>query len=581
MNKDIIYIDTEDDITAIIGKVKNSKEKIVALVPPKRTGVLQSSVNLHLLARAADNAQKHLVVITNNKALIGLTAAARIPVAKNLQSKPEIAEIAALDIDEGDDIIEGSQLPVGELEKTADKIDNTATDKKVVYVKTASKKSDNAEVADVIETIDIDDNDPEPMIVRSSVPLQQQKQTDQTPKNKSDIKVPNFSKFRKKFFIIFGLVVVLIGFLVWAIKFAPAATVVITANTESAGISKTITLGGTANTDLDNNIIQSVSKSETEDVSVEFTATGSSEVGENAKGSVVFSNCDTLTQETISSGTYISLAGKNYITQEDVTVGAGQGTFSTGCTSAGTSVAVNVVAANIGSSYNTVANAEFTVSGYGTGMTATSATGITGGSSHQATVVSATDIQTAKEALAKKIETEKATYKKKLTAEFVNGELVIADSFISESKDAVSSPTVNKELSSGKATLTSSTTFTITAISKSELEAYLNNELNKQISSSDDRKIYSSGIDDVTFSGYTKTDTLSTVNIATNGQIGPNINADTIKTQIKGKRFGDVQSMIEDIEGVSNVDVKFSYFWVNTVPNDVDKIDIQFTIAND
>ena len=50
MNKDIIYIDTEDDITAIIGKIKSSKENVVVLVPPKRTGVLQSAVNLRLLS---------------------------------------------------------------------------------------------------------------------------------------------------------------------------------------------------------------------------------------------------------------------------------------------------------------------------------------------------------------------------------------------------------------------------------------------------------------------------------------------------------------------------------------------------
>ena len=56
MNKDVIYIDVEDDITAIIGKVKTAKEKIVALVPPKRVGVLQSAVNLRLLGRAAEQA---------------------------------------------------------------------------------------------------------------------------------------------------------------------------------------------------------------------------------------------------------------------------------------------------------------------------------------------------------------------------------------------------------------------------------------------------------------------------------------------------------------------------------------------
>ena len=36
MNKDVIYVDVDDDVTAIIGKIKNAKEKIIALVPPKR-----------------------------------------------------------------------------------------------------------------------------------------------------------------------------------------------------------------------------------------------------------------------------------------------------------------------------------------------------------------------------------------------------------------------------------------------------------------------------------------------------------------------------------------------------------------
>src|SRR6266542_89775 len=119
MNKDVIYIDVEDDITAIIGKVKDAKEKIVALVPPKRVGVLQSAVNLRLLLRAAGQADKRLVVITNNSALTALAAAAKIPIAKNLQSKPEVPEITALDVDNGEDIIDGASLPIGDHARTA------------------------------------------------------------------------------------------------------------------------------------------------------------------------------------------------------------------------------------------------------------------------------------------------------------------------------------------------------------------------------------------------------------------------------------------------------------------------------
>src|SRR5690606_3957009 len=93
MSKDTIYIDVEDDITAIIGKVKSSSSKIIALVPPKRIGVLQSAVNLRLLSRAAKQNEKHLVLITGNSALMALAASAGIPSARTLQSKPELAPL--------------------------------------------------------------------------------------------------------------------------------------------------------------------------------------------------------------------------------------------------------------------------------------------------------------------------------------------------------------------------------------------------------------------------------------------------------------------------------------------------------
>ena len=45
-------------------------------------------------------------------------------------------------------------------------------------------------------------------------------------------------------------------------------------------------------------------------------------------------------------------------------------------------------------------------------------------------------------------------------------------------------------------------------------------------------------------------------------------------------RYGDIQALLSGIQGVSNVDTKFSYFWVNTVPNDVKKIDVEFVLQN-
>ena len=67
MKKDVVYIDIEDEITGIISKMKESKAKIVALVPPKRSTVLNSVVNLKLLKRAADDSKKRVVLITNER----------------------------------------------------------------------------------------------------------------------------------------------------------------------------------------------------------------------------------------------------------------------------------------------------------------------------------------------------------------------------------------------------------------------------------------------------------------------------------------------------------------------------------
>ena len=81
-----------------------------------------------------------------------------------------------------------------------------------------------------------------------------------------------------------------------------------------------------------------------------------------------------------------------------------------------------------------------------------------------ATVATAEDIQKAKQALVDKSTDE---YKLALTKQFVNGEIVIGDSFTIERAEAVVTPGEGKEVT-GESTVTSKTTFTLTAVAKSE-----------------------------------------------------------------------------------------------------------------
>ncbi len=114
----LIYIDTDDDVTSIVGKIKAAKETVVALVPPKRIGVLQSAVNLKLLQRAAKLAHKRLSIVTLDKALTNLASGLTIPVAKNINAQARLLEVDNVD-DDDDDIIDGRNEAIGRLDDVA------------------------------------------------------------------------------------------------------------------------------------------------------------------------------------------------------------------------------------------------------------------------------------------------------------------------------------------------------------------------------------------------------------------------------------------------------------------------------
>ena len=97
-------------------------------------------------------------------------------------------------------------------------------------------------------------------------------------------KVPNFNLFRKKFLLIGGAALLLIGFLVWAIWFAPHARVIITAKTTTVTVNKKVTLRTDGTTDSAADVIKARRQEQKAELSVEFSATGKKKVGERAKG---------------------------------------------------------------------------------------------------------------------------------------------------------------------------------------------------------------------------------------------------------------------------------------------------------
>lgn len=537
MAKDVIYIDVEDDITTIIGKVKASHEGIVALVPPNRIGVLQSAVNMRLLAKSAKSAKKHVVLITNNQPLAMLAATADIPVAKNLQSKPELADTPVLKVD-GDDVIDGEQLAVGEL------------------VGTAGTDETESGIDAVIEA-------------------QKEKPDDKPAKKAADKKkIPDFSSFRKKLFLFGGLGVLLIGFLVWAIWFAPRATVIITAKTTTATVDRNVELTLDGQTNVENGVLRAVRQEQKQDISVEFAATGERNVGDKATGRVRLSH-QSLSSATVPAGTRLSTSGGLvFVLDTAVVLPASQiggpGCFPTACPGTATG---RVTASEGGANYNAATGS---LSGAPSGVSASLVDATSGGTNRIARVVSEDDVEKAAAALGEK---KADDLRAKLKSAFGASGVIIDDSYRETRGDPTPSVAVGAE-ASGSVNLKATITATMLAVEQSQLNNFLRASMEKEIAGKANQKIFDDGTKGVKFAQFSDRNDQLTVRVTANGKIGPEIKEDDVKEQVRGKRYGDIQASLEAIEGVNDVDTKFWPFWVRTVPDNTERITVEFKLEN-
>jgi hypothetical protein len=357
----------------------------------------------------------------------------------------------------------------------------------------------------------------------------------------------------------------LIGGLVWAFVFAPAATIVITARTTPASVNDVVTFG--KDTNAEQGTIKAAEQSLEKDVSIEFEATGEKDVGEKATGTVQFTS-DSFSALvrgiTIVAGTTItSSSGKTFTTNTSVTLSI-----------SGNSGSTLVTASDSGESYNGATGA---VSGAPSTVSATFANATSGGTTKVVPIVTAADVQAAKEKLVKQSPDEA---KKELVEKFSSDTKMIEASFNADYGDVTAKPVVGDEATDKKATLTGKVRYTLVGIEDSELKSYLEQTLKKQMQDQTAQKIYDAGVKDVKLNDYTRTQRAQSARILATGQIGPVIDEAQIKEKVAGKRYGDIRSELTQIDGVNDVGVKFSFFWVKTVPKNLDKITIEFDVQN-
>jgi hypothetical protein len=545
--KDTVYVDVDDEITAIIDKVESAKQKIVALVLPKRATALQSIVNMRLLKRSASNSGKNVVLITSEHALLPLAGAAGIHVAKNLQSKPEIPP--------------SPHTALPEVEQAEEVEDLDDQPQKLDYDKPIGEL---AATNDEPEEIALDDEDAAAAgAAASAVASAPHKK----PKGKG-LKVPNFDRFRVLLFGGIAALILLIIFFIFASTVLPHATITVSTSSTPVSLNTNLTASVAAKSlDEASKTIPSFLKTSDQTANQQVNATGKKNLGEKASGNVRMTaracapHIDTPTD--VPPGTGISSNGLSFITQDAASFSISGGSGS--CVNY-SSNKVDIAAQDAGEKYN-VNDATFSVPGRSDVSAKGSADG---GTDNNVSIVTQQDVDGAKSKISS---ADSDKFSKDFQNQLSGQGLYVITSTLKIGDPAVTStPAVGQQASS--ASVTVKITYSVLALKRDDLKTYVEDVLNKQIDPKKEK--------------LSDSDVLSGLDVAVQGQNGANatlvltkdtaavpiLDEQAIKANSKGKKESQIRDYINTYPGVKNVDVKLSPFWVSHAPKNTGKIKI-------
>ena len=544
MKKDVIYIEADDEIAVVADKLVASKSKVVALVLPKRCTMLHSSVNMKILNKAATNAKKSIVLISTEQALLPIAGAASVYVAKNLQSKPFIPELAAATLDDKTDLAEPIPLdaedPVIDASKPVGELADIDTSNDIVPTpKAVDDKSSNS-------------------VVKKST------------KKKKKMSVPNFDTFRKKLFLGIGIFILVLGLLYLAIYVLPKSTVAITVQQNDIPVAVSIKAGPKLQTNVDDKTFELTTKTVTKNESKQGPATGEKNKGAKASGTMTIINC-TDDDITLPVGTQFTNNGFTFLSTVVAVVPGSTFTSNGDCYKNGKISGIAVTANTAGQDYNLSADRTYqsSVSGriYGVGSA------MIGGTTEIVKIVQASDCESLQNAINAGTNADAA--KQDLTAQLKKeGITPIIDTFKADTTNVTCEPAVGQE--SPTVTAKATLTYTMSGVSTESLNQLITKEALKQ--AGDGQTLVSTGIDNASLTRENQLSSGSVVNfdLKTTAVSGVKQDEQLIKSQIVGKNARETSETLKKINGVQDVVVSYSPFWVNKNPNNPAKITVKF-----
>lgn len=516
-----LYLEADDEITAIISKIESISSETIALIPPKRSTTLHSVVNLKLLKKAADSVGSKLVVITRDPSILNVASQLKLLTAPNLETDPSVPEPATTAKEMPSATIDGSQ----------------PTDADFKSAETATKG--------------VGEGDKKKEIKKK--------------------RVPDFDRFKKRILIGLGILL-LIGILIWAFfNLMPQATISVEGRTQFIEADFSMQLDPTAEeSDYEAAVLAAESRQIQRTLTRSFDTTGERTVGDRATGSVTITNCETTNTINIPSGTVLTAAnGLTYTTDRAVDVPGSSADSGFQCTEDGQAT-VEVTASEMGEEHN-IGPTSYSVEGYSSDNVYGSGSNMEGGSEEQITVVSESDIENARERV---LEEERESAESELRRQFDDEDYIIDASFLENINDVASDPDAGEEADEGRIIL--QVTYSLLAVDEGDLERLLEEQYIAEIEDGEGLRAIDTGLEEIDISA---TDDEFVFNVEAEGIIGPDLDEENLKEQLAGQHYQDAIDIIESISNVTRVQIDLDPFWTSSVPNNPDRIDISFEVA--
>lgn len=559
---EIFYLEPDDDITSVISRMKESEATLIGLVVPRGGTIAQSIINLKILKREADNLKKEVSLVTKDKisknlaSQVGMTAYSTAEEAKAARPNPKPTKPAAsTPPPEGIKVNRyNREEDVGPIEDITSRAESRVDENK------ASDPEPEAEPKAKAPALE------KPVIKRPEKPTRPEK-----PKKKKK------AGSKKKAIIVIGIVLI-IAALVLAYIFAPyaTATVILTSSdlesTDEINVDKK-----SKKADEEGFSIPGQEVEVEKELTKEYNASGTKDVGEKTKAEITFYNDYDINPQIIAAGTTLVARGLNFTLDETISVpGANVVSLTPLQTTPGT-ILGKITAANPGAEYN-IESSNFVISSFSGSkkekIYGQSSSALAGGTSKKVTVISNDDMENAKSSI--QIELEEAA-KNSVLEKAGEGNKLITSTLRSEENSLGSSSNVDDEAATF--TLTKKVTIKVITFEEAELREMI--IAKNRANLGEEQTIINSEDAEITYEVTSFDEELGVVKFVAkfSGKVGKKLNEDELRNQITNKKYGEAVNTIKSMEGVENVELDVWPTILTRTPFIKQRIKIEFGYA--